>query len=109
MSKIPEVRAAEDPPLSGEMFSKYLLVGEIAQGGMGEVFVAVQQGLEGFSKVVVVKRVLRHLTMNPEFTRMFIAEARLAARLDHSNIVKTYEFGEHQGQYFTVMEFLAGE
>ena len=112
MSKISKgyvAPAANDPALSGETFSKYLLVGEIAQGGMGEVFLAVQQGLEGFSKVVVVKRVLRHHTMNPEFTRMFIAEARLAARLEHSNIVKTYEFGEHQGQYFTVMEFLAGE
>jgi eukaryotic-like serine/threonine-protein kinase len=103
------LQPVDDPELSGEPFSKYLLVGEIAQGGMGEIFLAVQQGLEGFSKVVVVKRVLRHLTMNPEFTQMFIAEARLAARLEHSNIVKTYEFGEHQGQYFTVMEFLAGE
>ena len=93
----------------GERFAKYLLVGEIAQGGMGEVFVAVQQGLEGFSKIVVVKRVLRHLTSDSEFTRMFIDEARLAARLEHSNIVKTYEFGEHEGQYYTVMEFLAGE
>jgi serine/threonine-protein kinase len=95
--------------LRGERFAKYLLVGEIAQGGMGEVFVAVQQGLEGFSKIVVVKRVLRHLTSDSEFTRMFIDEARLAARLEHSNIVKTYEFGEHEGQYYTVMEFLAGE
>ena len=108
MSKISS-EPTDEPLLSGEPFSKYLLVGEIAQGGMGEVFLAVQQGLEGFSKVVVVKRVLRHLTANAEFTRMFIAEARLAARLEHSNIVKTYEFGEHQGQYFTVMEFLAGE
>ncbi|HEU4730971.1 MAG TPA: serine/threonine-protein kinase, partial [Kofleriaceae bacterium] len=93
----------------GERFGKYLLVGEIAQGGMGEVFLAVQQGPEGFSKILVVKRVLGHLTADSEFTRMFIDEARLAARLEHSNIVKTYEFGEHEGQYYTVMEFLAGE
>ena len=102
-----EIQGADQ--LRGERFAKYLLVGEIAQGGMGEVFVAVQQGLEGFSKIVVVKRVLRHLTSDSEFTRMFIDEARLAARLEHSNIVKTYEFGEHEGQYYTVMEFLAGE
>jgi serine/threonine protein kinase len=96
-------------PLRGERFSKYLLVGEIARGGMGEVFLAIQQGLEGFSKVVVVKRVVSHLTKSADFTRMFIDEARLAARLEHPNIVKTYEFGDHEGQYYTVMEFLAGE
>lgn len=96
-------------PLVGEQFAKYLLVGEIARGGMGEIFLGVQQGLEGFSKVVVVKRVVSHLTNNVDFIRMFIDEARLAARLEHPNIVKTYEFGDHEGQYYTVMEFLAGE
>ncbi len=103
--------AADEGPeaLGGERFAKYLLVAEIAQGGMGEVFLAVQQGLEGFTKIVVVKRVLRHLTTSSELTRMFVEEARLAARLDHPNIVKTYEFGEHEGQYYTVMEFLPGE
>src|ERR1051326_2566110 len=68
-------------PLTGERFAKYVLVGEIAQGGMGEVFLAIQDGLEGFRKIVVVKRVLRHLTAHAEFMRMFIDEARLTARL----------------------------
>src|SRR5262249_21328688 len=95
--------------LTGERFAKYVLIGEIAQGGMGEVFLAIQDGLEGFRKIVVVKRLLRHLTANAEFMRMFIEEARLTARLDHPNIVKTFEFGEQDGQYYTVMEFLAGE
>src|SRR4026208_1865528 len=78
----------------GERFGKYLLVGEIAVGGMAEVFLAVHKGVEGFIKAVVIKRVLPHLTKNPEFTRMFIEEARLAARLEHPNIVRTYEVGE---------------
>jgi len=95
--------------LGGEQFGKYLLVGEIARGGMGEVYLGVQQGPEGFSKTIVVKRMVRHLTKRADFIRMFIDEARLAARLEHPNIVKTYEFGEHEGQYYTVMEFLAGE
>jgi serine/threonine-protein kinase len=101
--------ADDPPPLGGERFARYLLVGEIAHGGMGEVFLAVHQGLEGFSKVVVVKRLLQHLTTESQFTRMFIEEARLSARMEHANIVKTYEFGEHDGRYYTVMEFLAGE
>jgi eukaryotic-like serine/threonine-protein kinase len=93
----------------GERFGKYLLVGEIAVGGMAEVFLAVHKGVEGFIKVVVIKRVLPHLTKNPEFVRMFIEEARLEARLEHPNIVRTYEVGEVNGHYFTAMEYLPGE
>jgi eukaryotic-like serine/threonine-protein kinase len=93
----------------GERFGKYLLVGEIAVGGMAEVFLAVHKGVEGFIKVVVIKRVLPHLTSNASFTRMFIEEARLEARLEHPNIVRTYEFGEVNGRYFTAMEYLPGE
>src|SRR5215510_949021 len=93
----------------GERFGKYLLVGEIAVGGMAEVFLAVHKGVEGFIKVVVIKRVLPHLTKNPDFVRMFVDEARLEGRLEHPNIVRTYEFGEIAGQYFTAMEYLPGE
>lgn len=106
-------RMAEEPideskPLVGEQFGKYVLVGELGIGGMAEVFLAIQHGLQGFLKVVTLKRVLPHLA-SPDFISMFIDEARLAARLDHPNIVKTFEFGEHEGQYYTVMEYLAGE
>jgi serine/threonine-protein kinase len=93
----------------GERFGKYLLVGEIAMGGMAELFLAVHKGLEGFIKVVVIKRVLPQFSSHGEFVRMFIDEARLAARLEHPNIVRTYEFGEVNGQYFTAMEYLPGE
>ena len=93
----------------GERFGRYLLVGEIAVGGMAEVFLAVHKGLEGFIKVVVIKRVLPHFTDHAEFVQMFIDEARLVTRLEHPNIVRTYEFGEVNGQYFTAMEYLPGE
>ena len=93
----------------GERFGKYLLVGEIAVGGMAELFLAVHRGVEGYIKAVVIKRVLPHLTNNPEFVRMFVDEARLEARLEHPNIVRTYEFGEVNGHYFTAMEYLPGE
>jgi serine/threonine protein kinase len=95
--------------LIGERFGKYLLIGEIAAGGMAEVFLAIHKGMEGFIKAVVIKRVLPHLANNPEFMRMFVDEARLEARLEHPNIVRTYEFGEVDGQYFTAMEYLPGE
>jgi serine/threonine protein kinase len=98
-----------DSSVSGERFGKYLLVGELAVGGMAEVLLAVHKGLEGFVKVVVIKRVLPHYTSNADYIRMFVDEARLAARLEHPNIVRTYEFGEVDGQYFTAMEYLPGE
>jgi tRNA A-37 threonylcarbamoyl transferase component Bud32 len=111
------VTAVMEPPpedfeggnLIGERFGKYLLVGEIATGGMAEVLLAVHSGVEGFVKAVVIKRVLQHLTDNADFVRMFVDEARLAARLEHPNIVRTYELGEVDGQYFTAMEYLPGE
>lgn len=105
--------AASDPdgdvPVVGERFGKYLIVGELAIGGMAEVFLGVQRGLEGFQKTVVIKRVLPQHGSNPEFVQMFIDEARLAARLEHPNIVRTYEFGEVGGRYYTAMEYLPGE
>jgi eukaryotic-like serine/threonine-protein kinase len=107
-AKLPDA----DPPdvdIVGERFGKYFIVGELAIGGMAEVFLAVKRGLEGFLKVVVLKRVLQQFSSDPEFVRMFINEARLAARLEHPNIVRTYEFGEVNGQYFTTMEYLPGE
>jgi serine/threonine-protein kinase len=98
-----------DTSLVGERFGKYLIVGEVALGGMAEVFLGVQRGIEGFQKVVVIKRVLPQHNNNPDFVQMFIDEARLAARLEHANIVRTYEFGEVAGQYYTTMEYLPGE
>ena len=95
--------------LVGERFGKYLLVGELAVGGMAEVFLAVHRGPEGVQKVVVIKRVLPTYSGDPSFVQMFVDEARIAARLEHPNLIRTYEFGEVGGQYFTAMEYLPGE
>ena len=57
---------------------------------------------------MVVKCLHDHLADDAEFVKMFLDEARLAAHLDHSNIVQTMELGEHDGRYYMVMEFLAG-
>jgi len=109
-ASLPDDELASEPkPLAGERFGKYLLVGELATGGMAEIFLAVHEWLEGVLKVVALKRVLPHLSNSPEFIQMFIDEARIVARLDHPHIVRTYEFDEFAGRYFTVMEYLAGE
>jgi serine/threonine-protein kinase len=92
-----------------ETFGKYRLVRPLAQGGMAEVFLAKQMGLQGFEKNVVIKRILPHLTKDPEFLEMFLDEARLVARLAHPNVVQVFDIGEVDGQYFLAMEYLAGE
>ncbi|MDX2023793.1 MAG: serine/threonine-protein kinase [Deltaproteobacteria bacterium] len=93
----------------GEAFGRYRLRGLLGQGGMGQLFVAEQQGIQGFSKIVAVKRILPHLANSPQFEDMFLNEARMAARLEHPNIVATYELGEADGSYFISMEYLPGE
>lgn len=88
--------------------NKYMLLKRIAAGGMAEIFLAKQIGIDGFEKLVVVKRVLPELANQPEYVRMFLDEARASADLRHPNIVSTVEIGEDQGAYFIVMEYLHG-
>ena len=90
-------------------FGKYLLQRKLAEGGMAEVFLAKQSGMEGFEKPVVVKRILPQLTSDPAFVEMFINEARIAARLNHPCIVQIFDLGKVDDQYFITMEFIHGE
>jgi serine/threonine protein kinase len=92
----------------GSYYGKYFLLKKLAAGGMGEIFLAKQQGPAGFEKILVVKKVLSHLTENKEFVELFLGEARLAARMNHRNIVQLFELGEHQGSYFIAMEYVSG-
>ncbi len=75
---------------------------------MAEIYLARVAGAEGFSKLVVVKRLLDKLAGDPEFVQMFLDEARINARLSHSNIVQVLELGEVDGQYFMAMEYVSG-
>lgn len=90
------------------VLGKYQLVRKLASGGMAEVFLARAAGPMGFEKTVVVKRILPHLADEPNFISMFLSEARLAAQLNHPNVVQVFDFGEADGAYFLVMEFIDG-
>jgi len=90
-------------------FGKYRLIASLGHGGMADVFLAVAQGPVGFNKLQVIKRLRPNLAEEPEFLAMFLDEARLAARLNHPNIVQTNEVGEVAGQYFIAMEYLDGQ
>jgi serine/threonine protein kinase len=87
----------------------FRIVREIARGGMGAVYEAVQVGTEGFEKRVALKVILSELTSDRDFVNMFIGEAKLVADLVHENIVQIYEFGQVEGSYFLAMEYLHGK
>ncbi len=90
-------------------FGKYRLVAELGHGGMADVYLAIQQGPVGFNKLVVVKRLRPNLADDPEFIAMLVDEARLAARLNHPNIVQTNEIDAVGNRYFIAMEYLDGQ
>lgn len=89
-------------------FGKYTLINRIAVGGMAEIFLARQAGLEGFEKTIVIKRIRPHLSQQPSFVKMFLNEAKLAAQLNHPNIVQIYDLGKIGETYFIAMEYIFG-
>jgi len=86
----------------------YELVDRISSGGMGEIYLArlVREG--GFEKAVAVKQILPHLARQPEFIKMFEAEARLSAQLNHANVVHVYDFGRDGDNAWIAMEYVDG-
>nr|WP_225937851.1 serine/threonine-protein kinase [Myxococcus sp. RHSTA-1-4] len=90
------------------MLGRYELVSELGHGGMAKVYRARAAGPGGFEKTLVVKCILPHLAQDPQFVEMFLAEARLAARLNHPNLVQIFDFGESEGAYFLAMEYIDG-
>jgi len=89
--------------------AQYRVVRKIADGGMAEIFLAHQLGAEGFTKPVVLKRILPALAADPAFVRMLVDEAHIASTLNHSNLVQVLDLRRSQDeQYFLVLEFVDG-
>ena len=95
-------------PEDDRAFGHYTLLDRIAVGGMAEVWKARMDGVAGFQKTVAIKRILPHLTENEEFERMFVDEAKLAAKLNHPNIIHIYDLGKIQQDYYIAMEYVEG-
>ena len=92
-----------------EPYGFYYLTKKIATGGMAELFRARRKvGLEGFEKILAIKRILPHLSNNRDFVAMFADEAKIAAQLTHQNIVQIFDFGRLNETYFIAMEFVLG-
>jgi TonB family protein len=98
----------EEEPTDGIRFGQYVLLEKIATGGMAEVWKARMRGVEGFQKIVAIKKILPHLSDNQEFIEMFVDEAKLAAQLNNNNIVHIYDLGKIGNSFYIAMEFVDG-
>lgn len=98
------------PPMAEGLatLGRYRLIRKLAQGGMAEVFLAVQRGAAGFERPAVVKRMLPDLAKHAEYRELFVQEARLMATLSHPNVVGVLDFGEEAGTYFLALELVDG-
>jgi serine/threonine-protein kinase len=97
-----------DLTLAGTL-GKYRLLGALGSGGMADVYLAVADGPEGFRKLCVLKLLKEPMAEDEEYRAMFLDEARLAARLNHPNIVQTFEVGETHGRLMIAMEYVEGQ
>ncbi len=87
---------------------RYQVIERIDAGGMAEVFKANSTSLQGFQKLVAIKRILPSLTQNQRFVRMFLDEAKVSLHLNHTNTVHVFDLGIADGTYFIVMEYVDG-
>jgi serine/threonine protein kinase len=88
---------------------KYETLRRLAVGGMGEVFLARERGRLGFSRLVVIKRMLPQVARNPKFVEMFADEARIIGNLSHPNICQILELGWDDGLPFLALEYVRGK
>ena len=89
-------------------FGKYYLLERINVGGMAEVFRAKAFGVEGFERLVAVKKILPNIAEDEEFIAMFIDEAKIAVQLQHANIAQIFDLGKVEDSFFIALEFVRG-
>src|SRR5215212_4148976 len=89
-------------------FGKYVLLERINVGGMAEVFKAKTFGVEGFERLLAVKRILPNIAEDEEFITMFIDEAKIAVQLQHANIAQIFDLGKVDESFFIALEYVNG-
>ncbi len=94
--------------MEGAPIDRYVVLEHLSEGGMGAIYVGKKLGAGGFEMEVVLKQLLPEFTQQEEFIDLFLREAKLSATLDHANIVHTIDLVTAGGEYFIVMEYLAG-
>jgi serine/threonine protein kinase len=100
--------AGKEPGIGQEVFGPYIVYERLGVGGMATVHRAREHGIEGFERIVALKRLLPHLAEDASFVKSFVREAKLASLLRHANVVQLYELGRVGTTYFISMEFIDG-
>src|SRR5437868_10410765 len=93
----------------GRQVGRYTIVSHLASGGMAELYIARQEAVGGFEKNLVLKMLQGQYAENPRVVRMFLDEARVAAKLNHPSIVHVYDVAEEEGIKYIAMEYIHGE
>src|SRR4051812_48709617 len=96
-------------PFKPSPFGRYVLLAPIASGGMGQVFLAKARGVEGFEKLVVIKKILPAFARDPEFVGRFVDEAKILVKLTHGSIAQVFDMGEVEEDYYIAIEFIDGK
>jgi eukaryotic-like serine/threonine-protein kinase len=107
MSVVAQMPGPVDQELP-KVFGRYLLLKRLSRGGMGEIFLAKLGEIQGFEKLVIIKKVLPNLVADQEFIKRFIDEAQVAIKLQHGNIAPVFEVGKVDGEYFLAIEYIEG-
>lgn len=89
-------------------FGRFQLLRRIATGGMADIFLGRTASIDGFEKIVIVKRIHAKLSGDPRFFSMFIDETRIVNALSHPNIVEVFDFGKADDCYYLAMEYVSG-
>src|SRR5215471_7329516 len=90
------------------VLGRYRIVKQIARGGMGVVYLARTEGAQGFTRPVIVKRIIPDLAEEEPTARAFVREARILANLQHPGIVNVIDFNQEAGGYVMVLEYVHG-
>ena len=109
-SLAPASPSIKGPPIKKPVpFGKYYLLDRVNVGGMAEVFKAKAFGVEGFERLVAVKRILPNIAADEEFITMFIDEAKIAVQLSHANVCQIFDLGKVDKSYFIALEYVNGK
>ncbi|MBI5543002.1 MAG: protein kinase [Deltaproteobacteria bacterium] len=96
-------------PFSPTRFGRYTLLAPLATGGMAQVYLARVAGVEGFEKLVVIKKILPHLAADEDFVERFLDEGKIVVMLHHGSIAQVIDMGKEGEEYYLAMEFVDGK
>ncbi|HEY5933799.1 MAG TPA: serine/threonine-protein kinase [Kofleriaceae bacterium] len=93
---------------AGAMIGRWEVIRRLGSGGMADVYLAHSKGEAGFEKLVAIKVMHAHLARNQKAVEHFLDEARLAARIDHPNVIAIQDLGKIGNDYVIVMDYVDG-